>query len=1137
MKTPYVPLFNRSALQRAAEAAPEPTPLQVEVAARWARTVRAPSFLRENEKPHQGAFLSELFGTVLGYDQLAAADGGTYHLVAEAASNETKGGTTPDAQLGFFGLGPGSVTRGVVELKAPGADLDAKQNRTKDKRTPVEQGFGYVPKFDGCRWVVVSNFRTVRLYRTTRGEGYAWTVDVAHLDDPDVLRETLAVLGRGRLLGDGPGVAESPTETLADRSERDEKAVADGFYKFYKEARHGLFRDLLEANPPPEGGEADETADHERRVLRHAQTVLDRLLFVAFAEDTRLLPEGVLAKALDEAGGGFVQTTRWDTLRALFGAIDKGRPDLHITGYNGGLFAGDPDLDALAVPDGALAFAYDLSAYDFSEELGVEVLGHVFERSITDLEAIHAEIEGGDAPERSKRSQEGVFYTPQWVTRFVVDQTLGEWLRGRHDALRDRLGVDSVPESFTNKRRAAEVAFWRAYQDELRDVKVLDPSCGSGAFLVAAFDALLAEYERANRTLAELEGGQAGLFDPDREILSRNLYGVDVSAESVEITRLSLWLKTARRGQPLTALDATIRSGNSLVAPLADGAGPQDVDAFGALSDHERDRAFDWRASFSEVFDDEDRDRSGFDVVVGNPPYVRGEWLGEAVKGVLAGRYEVFAGKADLLTYFYERSLGVMAEGARLGFIVSNKWMKAGYGEPLRRYLSENAEVEALVDFGHSPVFEDVDAFPVITVLRKPTGDGVASSAETVRLASVPRESLGAAGLAQLVEGGSFSVPAGRFGADEWLMEPPETQSLLKRLSADLPSFKEAVGKCLSGVKTGYNPAYLIDGAIRKRLIAEDSRSTEVLRAYAQGTEIARWSPPAVDEYLLAIASSADRTWPWTGAADPERVFAQTYPAVYQYMTEDTEPDENRRQRLVDRSDQGEYWWELRKCSYYDLFDEPKLMFTDLAWRPEVGVDLTGLYLNNSAYFVPTGDHWTAAVLNSPAVWWIAWRTFQHGKDEALRWFKKSVDGLPYPEPSDEQRELAEEAVPSLVRLAEAERDARRDALLWLRREYGVEEPGRTVDDPASMSLDDFLDGVRKKGSASKLSLAATSDLSRAHAEMRAARESRQAESLPMERALAEAVEAAYGLSEEERQLVRQTAPPRTPLYAPDGRP
>ncbi len=185
--------------------------------------------------------------------------------------------------------------------------------------------------------------------------------------------------------------------------------------------------------------------------------------------------------------------------------------------------------------------------------------------------------------------------------------------------------------------------------------------------------------------------------------------------------------------------------------------------------------------------------------MIGNPPYVRGEWLAEDIKAVLAVDYAVYTGKADLLTYFYERSVGILAPGGHHGFIVSNKWLRAGYGEPLRRYLSEATELTALIDFGHSPVFEDADAFPIITLLRSRGAD--ARRGGEVKLARVPRESLGAAGLAQLVEERAFRVAPERFGAEAWSLEPSEVQALLERLSRDFPSLAEgAFAKTYHGV-------------------------------------------------------------------------------------------------------------------------------------------------------------------------------------------------------------------------------------------------------------------------------------------------------------------------------------------------
>ncbi|MEI2723825.1 MAG: DNA methyltransferase [Verrucomicrobiota bacterium] len=205
----------------------------------------------------------------------------------------------------------------------------------------------------------------------------------------------------------------------------------------------------------------------------------------------------------------------------------------------------------------------------------------------------------------------------------------------------------------------------------MKSLRILDPACGSGAFLIEAFDQLHALYEISNARLEELRG-QRTLFDLDRQILQHNLYGVDLNAEAIQICQLSLWIKTAARGKQLTSLDHTIREGNSVVSDPA-----------------VHPKAFNWPTAFPEVFA-----QGGFDVVVGNPPYVRQELL-TPFKPWLEANYETFHGKADLYVYFYELGVRVLKPGGLLSFIVTNKWMKAGYGEPLRRFFSEKAWVRS----------------------------------------------------------------------------------------------------------------------------------------------------------------------------------------------------------------------------------------------------------------------------------------------------------------------------------------------------------------------------------------------------------------------------------------------------------
>ena len=225
----------------------------------------------------------------------------------------------------------------MIELKAPGTDLDAKQGGHYGHLTPVEQAFGYAARVDGCRWVIVSNFTHIRLYRTERGQGYCHGFRTAGLGDHDRLRELLFLLGRETLLGPDPD-GDSPVDRLAARTDVEEERITRAFYVLFRDLRLDLFHELRRNNPAPAGTEA---ATHAIGLLAQAQKILDRVLFVCFCEDTGLLPAQVLRTALTATSAGFVRVSRWQQLCGLFDAVDRGHPPMKINGYNGGLFAKD----------------------------------------------------------------------------------------------------------------------------------------------------------------------------------------------------------------------------------------------------------------------------------------------------------------------------------------------------------------------------------------------------------------------------------------------------------------------------------------------------------------------------------------------------------------------------------------------------------------------------------------------------------------------------------------------------------------------------------------------------------------------------------------------------------------------------
>ncbi|MEM9522796.1 MAG: N-6 DNA methylase [Pseudomonadota bacterium] len=256
------------------------------------------------------------------------------------------------------------------------------------------------------------------------------------------------------------------------------------------------------------------------------------------------------------------------------------------------------------------------------------------------------------------------------------------------------------------RRKSAELEAWQAYRDRLRTLRIVDPARGSGVFLVMAFDFMKAELTRVNDKIKELlpraeHYGDLLEYVPDGEILANNLFGVDVNAESVEITKLSLWIKTARRGKVLDSLSGSIRVGDSLIE-----------DSNFAYLDH----AFTWETAFADVFAE-----GGFDVVLGNPPYVRMEFL-NVLKPYLESRYEVVSDRADLYCYFYKRGLRLLKPGGRLGYISSNTFFKTGSGRPLREYLLREATIESVVDFGDLQVFEGVTTYPAILIMRRGGG-------------------------------------------------------------------------------------------------------------------------------------------------------------------------------------------------------------------------------------------------------------------------------------------------------------------------------------------------------------------------------------------------------------------------------
>ena len=441
--------------------------------------------------------------------------------------------------------------------------------------------------------------------------------------------------------------------------------------------------------------------DLDRRiVVQTSQKLVERLLLLLFARASGMLPPS----ASDEA------SPLYDGLKKSFTYLNSVLPKTCT------LFEPDPILDTVTISEAVLEIHLrSMSRYDFASQVDVNILGHVFENSIAEIERTKSRFlipdeqikTGLSATTKDKpigrRKREGIYYTPRSITTYIVQHTLGALCTEE----RARLHIDDASYAIDKNRskKATEQLDQKLldYRSWLLTVTICDPACGSGAFLSAALDFLIREHRTIDELRAKLYGGMCPLFDNiEIAVLENNLYGVDISEESVEIAKLVLWLRTEGPGRKLNSLGANIVCGNSLVSDPAVAG----------------NKAFDWARQFPKVIE-----QGGFDVVIGNPPYVFArEKLSETEKEYYARHYKSAMYQFNTYILFMEKSMLLCKENGACGLIVPNSWLMVYSGEQLRRFLLERCTLTQIASLlGKS--FEAANVETVIFIARNTPSD------------------------------------------------------------------------------------------------------------------------------------------------------------------------------------------------------------------------------------------------------------------------------------------------------------------------------------------------------------------------------------------------------------------------------
>ncbi len=935
------------------------------------------------------------------------------------------------------------------------------------------------------------------------------------------------------------------------------------FKEFYRD--YGRVFDAVENHVRP-------TLPDKEPLRLFTQRLFNRLMFLAFVERKGWLRFGQHNGYLAALWNDHISKRRTapaqanfyaDRLVPLFfeGLNQAARPPgisdprFGIVPYlNGGLFEyaddGTDRLPALRVPDEAIALILDsesglFSRYNFTVaestplEIQVavdpEMLGKVFEELVTG------------------RHEHGSYYTPKPIVAFMGRAALVE-----HLADRCRSEPRAALERFVHEDDATALRDPEAVHRALLTVKVCDPACGSGAYLLGMLHELLDL--RTSIFVSRQKADPETAYQRRLQIIERNLYGVDKDAFAVNIARLRLWLALAVEFEgpvppPLPNLDFKIEVGDALAAPA-----PQDIFQRPAVEEFrdkkaaflrahgeekaklkaelERIRAdlalwqqadlsdhgFNWAVEFAEVFLPDAEERAllgellvqedapraiqpgGFDIIVANPPYVRMELI-KPQKPILRKRFRlVHAERADLYIYFYARAHELLRPGGVAAFISSNKWLRAGYGEALRQHLLDAQAFRLVMDFGELGVFDTAATDAAIFLWQKQPRAATPTAWAMVKdLPLCYRE-----GVRTHFQKLRVEVPADQFGEGKPRLATIAAADLRGRMERSGPRLGKLCNGLLGwGVKTGLNDAFIINQATRDLLIAETPAAAEIIKPLLAGDDVRRYEVHSRGTYLI---------YAYHGLA------IRRYPSVEKHLLpfRSYKDDKGKTIGLDHRATQQE-WFELQQpqMAYRQYFDGAKITYPEIGKEARFVLESEGRYLNNKCFFLPSADWFLLGVLNSSSVFAYLKEVcaLLGDKDDGgrLEYRAQYLELLPIPDASAADRER----VGTLAKHAQTLHGQRRARSEQFIRTLGLEPTDSTsrnpLEQPWSLAADDYAKRARKlNGRAPDMKL------------YEAARDETAAlteQIIKLEAEIDARVAALYGLNIEDQRWAAQSAP------------
>ena len=787
---------------------------------------------------------------------------------------------------------------------------------------------------------------------------------------------------------------------------------------------------------------ADTFASDEKLVRDYIKKMFGRIVFLYF-----LQRKGWMAGDKNYMHHLFVNSDKKDNfldgvLEPLFFDLLNTRPEYRpataralpgserIPYLNGGLFEKDEvDPERCVFP----AYYFErlfgfLDSYNFTidendtedAEIGIdpEMLGRIFENLLED------------------NKDKGAFYTPKEIVDYMCRESLIAYLNNGYEPKAHpliRKFIETIdPEILTPEQRMKLLR-------KLVEVKICDPAIGSGAFPMGIVNLL-------SRIFTALKP-DADRTKMKRHIMEKSIYGVDIERGAVDIARLRFWLAMVvdeTDPQPLPNLHFKIMQGNSLIesyrgrdlSGLASGftangqstlAFTDDRDmlqhelkTFYRTADHfERDRLlnsikanvirqiydatgnenmlkdvtdvsanesfFLWHTWFTDVFEN-----GGFDIVIGNPPYIQLQGNGGSLAKLYEGcKFESFARTGDIYCLFYEQGWRMLKNGGHLCYITSNKWMRAGYGKDLRQFLAKKTNPKMLIDFGGIQVFDSATVDTNILLFAKESNR---HESQAVSGSKQHKDIL--KNLSDFVRHNAVTTDFAT--SDSWVILSPIEQSIKRKIEAVGVPLKDWDINIYRGVLTGYNEAFIISTEKRDEILSkcqtpeERQRTEELIRPILRGRDIKRYGYDWANLWLINTHNGIK------GKLD--RIHIEDYPAVKAHLDQYWD-------KISTRADKGDTPYNLRNCAYLDDFNKPKLIWGEISDRSKFAYDSNGDYVPEATTFLLVGEEVMClyCFLNSSLAEWYFSKLGPRTGEGTIRWKKYTVEMIFAPHLSHSQ--------------------------------------------------------------------------------------------------------------------------------------